>query len=619
MLRSSLVLQSMLRRFAATSNTAAVLAAHGAPMINIELQFGVDGQPPVSKSLLRPRDESLGKTLSRMRMLLTAPRGKGTKKQTPADIVADLPAAVLLNGAGNAISEETLNSDAWAQATTLVLGPSHIRVKYNLPTVTSIIAPQVVYAGLPAVCHGIKIIFSQQSELLSEWYVAEDDGRVTAGAQPFAVNTLVVTPKAEWAGKPLVFRCRPNTGDAPWAEVTTPAVVLDAAGFVAMPRWSNILPKAADEIRVVSYNVLHDGYAMSKEALARVYPFCTKDVLNILYRRSRIAQELQQYGGDILCLQEVGREVHDRYYNEVLSHWGFKSLLAIKTGSTKEGCGIAYRKDRFEPLTTGPVVMPLSWGTLSRRHPELAAEINADHPHVEHGLRKLPSVGIFVALRDKVTGKNVVVSNTHLYYHPDGCHIRALQLYVFMKALMEYSSTLEGGAGIIACGDYNLTRITGGYRLVTRGRVTPEDDCWLKGLRHYFGIKAQDKAEVLPQSEGDSDDDAEDVERAPMDAAEVEHASFMSRLQTPPTAPFAPTLSLPMKLYDTHPTDASMKFTNYALSFKACIDHIFVSEGLTAVRTLPPPSEDELSKDVAIPSLMFPSDHVALVADVAWR
>ena len=38
---------------------------------------------------------------------------------------------------------------------------------------------------------------------------------------------------------------------------------------------------------------------------------------------------------------------------------------------------------------------------------------------------------------------------------------------------------------------------------------------------------------------------------------------------------------------------------------------------LLAVAPLPPMAE--LTRDVAMPSAEFPSDHVSLVADIAWR
>lgn len=60
--------------------------------------------------------------------------------------------------------------------------------------------------------------------------------------------------------------------------------------------------------------------------------------------------------------------------------------------------------------------------------------------------------------------------------------------------------------------------------------------------------------------------------------------------------------------------------TNYTEKFKECLDYIFYqTDHLQVERVIPMPSEDQLSAHVAIPSIVFPSDHVALVADFKFR
>lgn len=66
--------------------------------------------------------------------------------------------------------------------------------------------------------------------------------------------------------------------------------------------------------------------------------------------------------------------------------------------------------------------------------------------------------------------------------------------------------------------------------------------------------------------------------------------------------------------YKNHP------FTNYTVGFTECIDYIFFqTDDLRLLQTVPTPSEAELKANVAIPSVIHPSDHVALVADFAWK
>ena len=60
-------------------------------------------------------------------------------------------------------------------------------------------------------------------------------------------------------------------------------------------------------------------------------------------------------------------------------------------------------------------------------------------------------------------------------------------------------------------------------------------------------------------------------------------------------------------------------YTNYVSSFKDCLDYIFVdSERLQPIRVVPMPTHDEVIQYTALPNVVFPSDHIALVCDVAW-
>ena len=63
------------------------------------------------------------------------------------------------------------------------------------------------------------------------------------------------------------------------------------------------------------------------------------------------------------------------------------------------------------------------------------------------------------------------------------------------------------------------------------------------------------------------------------------------------------------------------QFTNYTAGFKDLLDYVFVPKWnpYQSVRIAPFPSEKRLSADVAIPSRSYPSDHVALVADLELK
>lgn len=62
------------------------------------------------------------------------------------------------------------------------------------------------------------------------------------------------------------------------------------------------------------------------------------------------------------------------------------------------------------------------------------------------------------------------------------------------------------------------------------------------------------------------------------------------------------------------------KYTNFTVLFSACIDYIFYqSTNLSVIQSIPLPTEAELKTFQAIPSVVYPSDHVALIADLKWK
>lgn len=62
------------------------------------------------------------------------------------------------------------------------------------------------------------------------------------------------------------------------------------------------------------------------------------------------------------------------------------------------------------------------------------------------------------------------------------------------------------------------------------------------------------------------------------------------------------------------------KYTNYTPAFAECIDYIFYqTDNLKVSQVIPFPTEEQLKSHTAIPSIMFPSDHIALVTDLEWK
>lgn len=65
---------------------------------------------------------------------------------------------------------------------------------------------------------------------------------------------------------------------------------------------------------------------------------------------------------------------------------------------------------------------------------------------------------------------------------------------------------------------------------------------------------------------------------------------------------------------------AGCEISNYTELFKECLDYIFYQmDHLRVDRVIPMPGEEQLSAHTAIPSVVFPSDHIALIVDLAFQ
>ena len=61
------------------------------------------------------------------------------------------------------------------------------------------------------------------------------------------------------------------------------------------------------------------------------------------------------------------------------------------------------------------------------------------------------------------------------------------------------------------------------------------------------------------------------------------------------------------------------QYTNYTADFKDTLDYVMVSQHcFQVVRVAPFPPESVLSEHVALPSEVFPSDHIAVAVDIKW-
>lgn len=248
----------------------------------------------------------------------------------------------------------------------------------------------------------------------------------------------------------------------------------------------------------------------------------------------------------------------------------------------------------------------------------------ASAPVFMEEVAKKHSIILVTLLRSVETPNNyLLVANTHLYYHPKGDHIRLVQVAVmvnYLRTMVEKFSQFLGGEARIATllgGDLNSCPCIAAYDYLMNGFVGSDHEDWMgykrKGIprcqcyyKHNFGMESgADKTEVV-----DDNDLPPHIQfKLSQDVAAIASATVEDGF-----------CGLELK-HDFHfrNVTGTEHCTNYTVNFKAVLDYILIdSEHLVTDRVVPLPSLEEISEFVALPSVYFPSDHLALVVDIRW-
>nr|CCC90137.1 conserved hypothetical protein [Trypanosoma congolense IL3000] len=472
-------------------NTAIVLQPTNSPIVTLDLclQLGGTSGNVWRKSMAREEKEVASRTIERLRILIAQIDGEKGGKRTSREKLLESCQSIEVLGVlskdgeslservGNVnINEEELveldtsvpNSIFWKNARRIIIGPTIVTVKYNVPTITAVTPPSSLYVGVPAVCGSIAALFTTEADVQYEWCsrgpcTSLSEKGVGSAAVRVISTSPVLIPTEKELGESLFLRVLPQPGSDLCTIVDLPTVQLE---FPSMDRWKHTTkPATAPVFRVVTYNILHDEFCTSGSAKKTIYPFATDDILALEYRQARIVQELIAYKADIVCLQECGKKVYQRFLSRVMLHLGYEGCYSNKNGGVQEGCACFWRSSRFALEEKSE--FPLNWSTLETDHPQLAADVSK-HEEFKEALRNVTSIGVMLQLKDRITNEKLLVGNTHLFYHANACHIRLLQAFMLLSRLQQMA---HSHTAVVLCGDFNFTHTTGGYRLVTTGCV----------------------------------------------------------------------------------------------------------------------------------------------------
>eukprot|EP00041_Stephanoeca_diplocostata_P021293 m.492944 g.492944 ORF g.492944 m.492944 type:complete len:649 (-) comp21790_c0_seq4:147-2093(-) len=335
------------------------------------------------------------------------------------------------------------------------------------------------------------------------------------------------------------------------------------------PPQSPMLPwypsKATSDFRVMTWNILADFLCRRQ-----LYPYCDAKFLQWHHRKALVIAEIARTRPSIICLQELqgigtgGSERAD-HARQVLS-----DLDAMGYGSTYLRKALSGQL----PNLGNAVLWNRSMFQLVRLHEIKFNEVIGQRCYTDASRWYFgsPQVAIIAFLSHTGTGKIVAVASTHI-----SCawETPVKQVAQVQELLLQIGELVPPQVPVILAGDFNSLAGSAAYRLITEGEVSLSD----------------------PQVQIDVQEQAIGI-----------HLPY-------------PKLHAPRRFASAYRFIQGREpmFTNFTAepkSFSGTLDYVFFSTdgGLEAKAVMEVPGFDACRKEVALPSSVYPSDHLPLAA-----
>lgn len=527
--------------------------------LTIEIPF----PPPLgAKTLARAADEPLGRALGRLRATLAkARKGGGGGSGSSSSSSADAPALRDAGTDGAPVPDDVPNLDAWREGRVLVVDGAVFRVRVDAPSVASVRVAGVPRVGRPLVAVAGGVRFCDEDDLAFRWIRNDDRGHHDRGGASSVVvgRGKVYVPTSSDVGASLVAEAAATRpGDAVACGAPARVVLVDPVepaearpnARARVEALNEVLnetgARRADVLRVMTYNALADAYAHTWGGL---YPYLRARDADVHRRLPRAMEDVADADPDVVCLQEIDRKWYDLFWLPQMRAAGFEPAggLAEKTGLSREGCCVFFRRDRYALVRADAVDLKTCDANAFPNDEERdVAEWVRAQPHLRRTLANVSTVGIVATLEPKpVTDKkddgkppasrargDVTVANAHLFFQPGATHVRILQTRWLLRhadiarkrreaeLLLTSGASSSPGAparplrcALVVCGDMNAEPFDGAARFAAEGAIGAGDADWALGSAfrwggtssraHAAGIVARGREECAPGESGE--------------------------------------------------------------------------------------------------------------------
>eukprot|EP01064_Diplonema_japonicum_P034157 TRINITY_DN6998_c0_g1_i2.p1 TRINITY_DN6998_c0_g1~~TRINITY_DN6998_c0_g1_i2.p1 ORF type:complete len:622 (+),score=82.78 TRINITY_DN6998_c0_g1_i2:62-1927(+) len=561
-------------------------------------------------AIQRGKEETIAETLRRVGKKMEVPL-LGKDKRPKGDIKAAPPARLTLSlKTPEPLKEDETNINGWNAASTIDIQAIDddslswsIPVVFNPPVAYEASIEPEPFAGVPQL--PAYDVGGDDAKIL--WFstpvpeVETGKKKQKKGAQPpqtaaeYLKNAVFLsegpsyTPSGSDSGRLLTAVVIPVNERIEGIPVPASSS-LPVSAFKTDCEFEKFPSEDAKGARVVTYNILYDGATVIYKTGESMYPYADPKVVELGFRKQLLMKEFVGMNADVLCLQEASSSLHEKFLKPHLKMLGYTGHHVSKTGDTREGVSLFWKNDKYEIVSE-----PRSVNLGGEQYIEDVAKIPELEPilkyyeeqtKVKETIEKTTTVAQIVVLKNKTTGKVIVVGNTHLWFHPKGGHIRVLQLHTLFWNMKKLGDTLDSTPEYVICGDLNCQPKSSPHVYMTNGELSASHPVWSAAPLFGFGrwdfdgeiVAAEETADGLPQTSG-------------------------------------PVLSHPLALSDASP---SFTYSNYTPGFTGRLDYILHSKNLVTSYVHPLPPKELLAVETGIPSSIFPSDHLPICVDLEW-
>lgn len=326
-------------------------------------------------------------------------------------------------------------------------------------------------------------------------------------------------------------------------------------------------------------------------------------------------------------MQEV--DLFEENWKVALEKAGYEAIHRCGR-SKRHGCVIAWKRDHFDCVDDAIVIH-----------------------YDDHGVpfKKTGNIALIVRLRHKGNQKGLVLSTTHLFWHPKAYYERARQGSILLKEASRLQAELGAGWRLILAGDFNAQPNEPLYHLLTQERplakfLPPEQietmEVSMKMTAHVREGEADDEISVENEDAAATASTCSSPELLPVrhiveefnsylrcysvygghyhriDAGNTyedgSHSQSHGKVAAPPACEPG---QEPPTAVNRYIGRNEPRFTNYTGMWSLMLDYIFiVGEQDAQVKSLlQMPREEQLSP--GLPAMgRFPSDHLCLMAEI---